>query len=85
MVLGTIAAGEGFGEASLLDHRATHTKTVACASTGGCEIVEIAGGDFLRLIEKSRCVRESFQKLHSRRAKLTKEALANSSQPPAAA
>ena len=52
---------------SLLDKRETHTKTVTCAATK-CEVVEILGHDFLRLVEKSRVVRESFERLNSRRS-----------------
>ena len=65
--LGRVAPGEGFGESALLDRRATHTKSVTCA-TGRCEVVEILAADFMRLVEKSRVVRESFKRLHSRRA-----------------
>ena len=65
--LASIGKGEGFGEMSLLDKRETHTKTVTCAATK-CEVVEILGHDFLRLVEKSRVVRESFERLNSRRS-----------------
>ena len=66
-VMGTLKAGEGFGEMSLLKRRPAHTKTVACNSSR-CEVVEILGDDFMRLVEKSRVVRESFEKLESKRS-----------------
>ena len=42
------------------------SKTVTCAAEQ-CEVVEIAGTDFLRLVEKSRVVRESFARLNAQR------------------
>ncbi len=69
--LGVIRPGEGFGESALLRRQtasapAMHSKTVTCESEQ-CEIVEILGADFLRLVEKSRVVRESFERLSDRR------------------
>ena len=66
IALGTIHAGEGFGESSLLNGKSRRTKTVTCAA-GTCEVVEVLGEDFLRLIEKSQFVRQSFQWVNSRR------------------
>ena len=66
IVLGSIDAGEGFGESSLLGKKSKRTKTITCA-TNRCEVVEVLGEDFLRLIEKSHFVRESFQWLNKRR------------------
>ena len=65
-LLGEISAGEGFGESSLLDRKQQRTKSVSCASPQ-CEVVSIRGGDFLRLVEKSRLVRDSFESLHQLR------------------
>mmetsp|Transcript_36053 Transcript_36053/g.119424 ORF Transcript_36053/g.119424 Transcript_36053/m.119424 type:complete len:439 (+) Transcript_36053:983-2299(+) len=64
--LGRIRAREGFGEMALLSKREVRSKTVRCASPR-CEIVEIAGDDFCRLIAKSSVVRESFEWLSERR------------------
>ena len=64
--LGLIRQGEGFGEMALLSGRDKRSKTVTCAATK-CEIVEILGADFLRLVEKSKVVRESFEWLNARR------------------
>ena len=65
--LDEIVEGEGFGEMSLLRGNHTHTKTLTCASASGCEVVSILGSDFLRLVEKSSVVRESFERLHQKR------------------
>jgi len=65
--LGEIRQGEGFGESSLLLNKPKRTKNVTCVCAGGCEVVEIVGTDFKRLLEKSRVVRESFERLDSRR------------------
>jgi len=87
--LGTIHPGEGFGESALLRQRGglsadaptqplqpqplcRHTKTVTC-NAARCEIVEILGADFLRLLEKSRVVRESFERLSVRRNQLNED------------
>ena len=64
--LGHISMGEGFGESALLNGKDRRSKTVTCA-TNKCEVVEILGADFKRLVEKSRVVRESFEWLNSRR------------------
>jgi len=64
--LGVITPGEGFGESALLRGEPKHSKTVTCTSAQ-CDVVEILGDDFLRLVEKSRVVRESFERLHMRR------------------
>ena len=37
-----------------------------CA-TPRCEVVSILGADFLRLVEKSRAARDSFEQLHAQR------------------
>ena len=66
VLLGKVTAGEGFGETALLNRVPSRTKSVACASDK-CEVVEILAEDFLRLVEKSRCVRESFERLALRR------------------
>jgi CRP-like cAMP-binding protein len=69
--LGMIEPGEGFGESALLRRPAKHacvphTKTVTCTAEN-CEVVQILGDDFLRLVEKSRVVRDSFERLRMRR------------------
>ena len=64
--LGEVSAGEGFGESSLLDRKQRRTKSVSCA-TPRCEVVSIRGGEFLRVVDKSRLVRDSFEGLHQRR------------------
>ena len=64
--LGEIAAGEAFGESALLEGKAVRTKTVRCASSE-CEVIRILARDFLRLVEKSPVVRESFERLHKSR------------------
>ena len=71
---GEIAPGEGFGEASLLGGKSSHSKTVRCAAAGGCEVVEILGSTFLRLVEKSQAVRRSFERLDERRTKQNQQA-----------
>jgi len=65
-----ISAGEAFGEISLLEGVADshRSKTVSCASDK-CEVVSILGSDFLRLVEKSKVVRESFEHLKMCREK----------------
>ena len=73
-VLGTIRAGEGFGEMSLLSREPRHTKTVVCDAPK-CDVVEILGDDFMRLVEKSRVVRQSFERLHSKRQAQNEQAL----------
>ena len=47
---------------SLLAGKQRRTKTVTCASPA-CEVVAIGRADFLRLMEKSRVVYESMQKV----------------------
>ena len=64
--LGTIGEGEALGEISLLAGKQRRTKTVTCASPA-CEVVAIGRADFLRLMEKSRVVYESMQKVAHRR------------------
>ena len=64
--LGEVLAGEGFGESSLLDRKQRRTKSVSCASPY-CEVTSIRGGEFLRMVDKSRLVRDSFESLHQRR------------------
>ena len=64
--LGEVLAGEGFGESSLLDGKQRRTKSVTCASPY-CEVTSIRGGEFLRMVDKSRLVRDSFESLHQRR------------------
>ena len=66
-VVGYIPAGGAFGEMALLSGKASRSKTVTCDSDGGCEVVKILGSDFLRLVEKSRVVRDSFERLQDRR------------------
>ena len=51
----------------MLKGKRRRTKTVTCDAAGGCQVVAIMGADFLRLVEKSRVVRESFQQLDKRR------------------
>jgi len=66
-VVGVVNEGEPVGEMSLLGKQPVHTKTLTCDSRE-CEVVEILGDDFLRLVQQSRVVRESFEQLSSRRA-----------------
>ena len=77
--LGTLAPGEAFGEISLLEGETARTKTVSCASER-CEVVSILGRDFLRLVEKSRVVRESFEQLKARRESVNAEQLGKRAQ-----
>ena len=64
--LAVLQPGEGFGENALLEHKPTRSRTITCDAVR-CEVVEILGDDFLRLVEKSRVVRESFERLSVRR------------------
>ena len=64
--LGEIGPGQCFGESSLLEGKPKRTKNVTCA-TGHCEVVSVRATDFLRLVQKSRVVRQSFQALNNRR------------------
>jgi len=68
LTFGELMPGQGFGEAALLSGKPVHSKRVTCVAEGGCEVVEILGSDFLRLVEKSRVVRTSFERLDQRRA-----------------
>ena len=66
MKLGEVAEGEGFGESSLLEGKSTRTKAVTCIAPK-CEVVRIHAKDFLRLVVKSKVVRESFERLNNQR------------------
>ena len=68
-LLGRIATGEGFGEMSLLARKQRRTKTVWCAAPE-CEVLSVLGKDFLRIVDKSDVVRESFERLSRTRSKL---------------
>lgn len=78
--LARISAGECFGESALLrsdghvhgEGPSRRSKTVTCTAAR-CEVVEILGRDFLRLVEKSRVVRESFGKLSKHRNKANEQ------------
>ena len=62
--LGVIHEGEGFGEGSLMTGAPKRSKTVTCASAE-CQITSVRARDFMRLVEKSSVVRQSFERLHN--------------------
>mmetsp|Transcript_38283 Transcript_38283/g.63359 ORF Transcript_38283/g.63359 Transcript_38283/m.63359 type:complete len:719 (-) Transcript_38283:203-2359(-) len=82
--LGEIHPGECFGETSLLSRQPKRTKTITCASSGGCELVSILGADFLRLMEKSSLARESMQDIALKRRSHNEaeESLGKTGRPP---
>ena len=79
--IGEVLPSEGFGEHALLTGKPRHTKTLTCASRE-CEVVEILGEDFLRLVEKSRVVRQSFERLNSRRSAHNERVMREQTAPP---
>lgn len=68
-----VRPGECCGEIALLAGRATHSKSVVCASER-CTLVSVRGDEFLRLVRKSPAVRESFEQLSKRRSEQNRQA-----------
>ena len=67
--LGEVPAGECFGEMTLMappPHERKKKYTLTCTAEQ-CEIVNIDGADFLRLLEKSRCMVRSMERLRAER------------------
>jgi calcium/calmodulin-dependent protein kinase I len=76
---GEILVGQGFGESALLSGKPKHSKTVTCEAKK-CEVVEILGSDFLRLVERSRAVRRNFERLDLKRQKRNERVLQTETQ-----
>ena len=67
--LGEVPSGECFGEMTLMappPHERKKKYTLTCTAEQ-CEIVNIDGADFLRLLEKSRCMVRSMERLRAER------------------
>ncbi len=74
--LGEVPAGECFGEMTLMappPHERKKKYTLTCTAEQ-CEIVNIDGADFLRLLEKSRCMVRSMERLRAERERQNRQA-----------
>ena len=76
LYVGSVPAGECFGEMTLMappPHERKKKYTLTCTAEQ-CEIVNIDGADFLRLLEKSRCMVRSMERLRAERERQNRQA-----------
>ena len=74
--MGEVPAGECFGEMTLMappPHERKKKYSLTCTAEQ-CEIVNIDGADFLRLLEKSRCMVRSMERLRAERERQNRQA-----------